>query len=99
MANALSSSALLQKQAQNGRISVETLLCALCGAGVQICLEEMQVCVRSQYGEVSLFDYGKQTSVAQSVVAQIVDAQAVYIEVRLQDGHYKASAMVKLSEG
>lgn len=98
LANAVCKSASLQQQAYYGNIKVESLLCALCGAGERLALERMQIHLRSAKGEIVLFDYGKQTEVDASVVAQTANAKDVYIEVRLHGGYYKANALAVLGE-
>ncbi len=97
LVDAMLFSSLLRSQAHSGDIKTETLLCALCGAGERIALDRAQIYLRSELGEIALWDYGKQTSVEQARIAQIASAKDVYLEVRLHDGNYKAKGIAKIA--
>lgn len=96
LANAFSLSEHVRKQARLKDFHVETLLCALANAGERVDIKRLQIYVRGENGEIALFDYGKQTAVEQAAFAKLMGECDVHIEVRLHDGHYKASAIAKL---
>ena len=96
LANALIFSHTLRSQMFAGKMCIESLLCALCNANEALALDKMQVYFQSEKGNICVWDYGKQTDVAQSLQENVLSAKDVYIDVRLHTGNYKATSIAQL---
>jgi glutamate N-acetyltransferase/amino-acid N-acetyltransferase len=96
LAGALIFSSTLRVQLLRGRVYMESLLCALCNENEELALDTIQVYFHSEKGNICVWDYGKETDVAQALLENVLSAKDVCIDVCLHMGNYKATSIARL---